>query len=103
MDDLSIKSVRRWMVRVPVRTPMVWGSGVRTGVTRLVVELETAGGVVGWGETICLLDAIPAVVDRVVIPLAEPVVGRISPVGLVPDDFGRGASGPNKSIRLSCR
>jgi glucarate dehydratase len=73
MSDLAIKSVRRWLVRVPVRTPIVWGSGVRTGVTRLVVELETAGGVVGWGETICLLDAIPAVVDRVVIPLA---IGR---------------------------
>jgi L-alanine-DL-glutamate epimerase-like enolase superfamily enzyme len=73
MRDLSIKSVRRWLVRVPVRTPIVWGSGVRTGVTRLVVELETADGVVGWGETICLLDAIPAVVDRVVIPLA---IGR---------------------------
>lgn len=71
MSDLTIKSVRRWLVRVPVRTPIVWGSGVRTGVTRLIVELETAGGVVGWGETICLLDAIPAVLDRVVIPLAR--------------------------------
>jgi glucarate dehydratase len=73
MQDLTVKSVRRWLVRVPVHTPIVWGSGVRTGVTRLVVELETAGGVVGWGETICLLDAIPAVLDRVVIPLA---IGR---------------------------
>lgn len=71
MSDLAIKSIRRWLVRVPVRTPMVWGSGVRTGVTRLVVELETAGGVIGWGETICLLDAIPAVLDRVVMPLAK--------------------------------
>jgi glucarate dehydratase len=71
MSDLAIKSIRRWLVRVPVRTPLVWGSGVRTGVTRLVVELQTAGGVVGWGETICLLDAIPAVLDRVVIPLAK--------------------------------
>ena len=56
---------------MPVRTPMVWGSGVRTGVTRLIVEIETAGGIVGWGETICLLDAIPAVLDNVVIPLAH--------------------------------
>jgi glucarate dehydratase len=71
MSDLAIQSIRRWLVRVPVRTPMVWGSGVRTGVTRLVVELTTAGGVVGWGETICLLDAIPPVLDRVVIPLAH--------------------------------
>jgi len=71
--DLAIASLRRWLVRVPVKHPMVWGSGVRTGVTRLVVELETRGGHVGWGETICLLDAIPAVLDKVVIPHA---IGR---------------------------
>ena len=72
-SDLTITSARHWIVKVPLKNPIVWGSGVRTGVTRLVVELETAGGIVGWGETICLLDAIPAVLDRVVIPLA---IGR---------------------------
>lgn len=71
MSPLAIASIRRWLVRMPVRKTIVWGSGVRTGVTRLIVEVETAGGVVGWGETICLLDAIPAVLDRVVIPLAR--------------------------------
>lgn len=70
MSELGIAAIRRWLVRVPATEPIVWGSGVRTGVTRLVVELETRGGVVGWGETICLLDAIPAVLDRVVIPHA---------------------------------
>ena len=70
MSDLAIASIRRWLVRIPATEPIVWGSGVRTGVTRLVVELETRGGVVGWGETICLLDAIPAVLDRAVIPHA---------------------------------
>jgi hypothetical protein len=59
MSDLAIRSIRRFLVRVPVRTPIVWGSGVRTGVTRMLVELTTEGGIVGWGETICLLDAIP--------------------------------------------
>ncbi len=73
MSDLAIASIRRWLVRVPVKNPIVWGSGVRTGVTRLIVEIETAGGVKGWGETICLLDAIPAVLDRAVIPHA---IGR---------------------------
>jgi L-alanine-DL-glutamate epimerase-like enolase superfamily enzyme len=73
MPDLAIRSIRRFLVRVPVRTPIVWGSGVRTGVTRLLVEVTTEGGIVGWGETICLLDAIPAVLDRAVIPLA---IGR---------------------------
>ena len=73
LSDLAIASIRRWLVRVPVKNPIVWGSGVRTGVTRLIVEIETAGGVKGWGETICLLDAIPAVLDRAVIPHA---IGR---------------------------
>ena len=72
-DDLAIASIRRWLVRMPVRNPIVWGSGVRTGVTRLIVELRTRGGLTGWGETICLLDAIPAVLDKVVIPHA---IGR---------------------------
>jgi L-rhamnonate dehydratase len=73
MPSHAIRSLRRFLVRVPVRTPIEWGSGVRTGVTRLLVELTTEGGVVGWGETICLLDAIPAVLDKVVMPLA---IGR---------------------------
>jgi L-rhamnonate dehydratase len=73
MPSHAIRSLRRFLVRVPVRTPIEWGSGVRTGVTRLLVELPTEGGVVGWGETICLLDAIPAVLDKVVMPLA---IGR---------------------------
>ena len=73
MSDLSIERIERWLVRMPLKTHIVWGSGVRTGVTRLIVRLTTRGGLVGWGETICLLDAIPAVLDRVVIPNA---IGR---------------------------
>jgi L-rhamnonate dehydratase len=69
-NDLTIVSIRRWLVRVPLKKVIVWGSGVRTGVTRVVVELKTAGGITGWGESICLLDAIPAVLDRIVIPVA---------------------------------
>jgi L-alanine-DL-glutamate epimerase-like enolase superfamily enzyme len=70
MHPLAIRSIRRHLVRVPARTPIVWGSGVRTGVTRLLVELVTEDGIHGWGETICLLDAIPAVLDNVVAPIA---------------------------------
>ena len=72
-DDLAIAAIRRWLVRMPVKNPIVWGSGVRTGVTRMIVEIETRGGLIGWGETICLLDAIPAVLDHAVIPHA---IGR---------------------------
>ena len=69
-SDLVIHSIRRWLIRVPLAKAIEWGSGVRTGVTRIVVEVTTNGGIVGWGESICLLDAIPAVLDRIVIPVA---------------------------------
>jgi L-rhamnonate dehydratase len=69
-DDLRIASIRRWLVRVPLKHPIAWASGTRSGVTRLIVELTTAAGLKGYGETICLLDAIPAVLDNVVIPCA---------------------------------
>lgn len=69
-DPLRIVAFRHWMLRVPFRSDLEWASGRRTGATRLVVRLETAGGAIGWGETICLLDAVPAVLERVVIPCA---------------------------------
>jgi len=72
-SPLAIRSIRRHLVRIPTTKEIVWGSGVRNGVTRMIVEIETEGGVTGWGETICLLDAIPAVLDRVVMPHA---IGR---------------------------
>lgn len=69
-DDLVVEAVDRWLVRVPLVATMAWASGVRTGVTRMIVRVRTRGGLVGFGETICLLDAIPAVLDGVVIPAA---------------------------------
>jgi glucarate dehydratase len=69
-DPLRIVAIRHWMVRMPFHTEMEWASGRRSGATRLIVRLETAGGTVGWGETICLLDAIPAVLEQVVLPAA---------------------------------
>ena len=69
-SDLTIASIRRWLVRVPLKNPIVWASGTRSGVTRVVVEITTAGGITGYGESICLLDAIPAVLDHAVMPIA---------------------------------
>ena len=68
--DLTIASIRRWLVRVPLKHPIAWASGTRSGVTRIVVEVTTQGGITGYGESICLLDAIPAVLDHVVMPIA---------------------------------
>jgi L-rhamnonate dehydratase len=70
---LKIASSRHWLVHLPFATDVVWGGGRRGGTTRLVVELTTESGVVGYGETICLLDFIEPVLTQVVLPLA---IGR---------------------------
>jgi L-rhamnonate dehydratase len=76
MDNMSsalssrIAKVEHWLIRMPLRESIHWGSGARTGTTRLIVRIETEDGIQGWGETLCLLDAIPAVFRAVVAPLA---------------------------------
>lgn len=67
---MKIQSIRHWLVHIPFSTELLWGSGRRGGTTRLIVEITTDSGVVGYGETICLLDFIEPVLERVVIPLA---------------------------------
>ncbi|MEJ1160561.1 mandelate racemase/muconate lactonizing enzyme family protein [Prosthecomicrobium sp. N25] len=66
----EIARIDHWLVRMPFAETIHWGSGARSGTTRLVVRLETRDGGVGWGETISLLDAVPAVFARAVAPLA---------------------------------
>lgn len=70
---MQIAKVEHWMVRVPFTETISWGSGARIGTTRLVVRIETGEGLVGWGETLCLIDTVPAVFKSVVAPLA---IGR---------------------------
>jgi L-rhamnonate dehydratase len=65
-----ITQVDYWLVRVPFKEAILWGSGRRTGPTRLIVRIETDAGVIGWGETIALIDTVPAVLARAVAPLA---------------------------------
>jgi L-rhamnonate dehydratase len=65
-----IAAIRHWLVHIPFTAPIVWGSGTRSGPTRLVVEITTSEGVRGYGETICLLDSIEPVLVNVVMPLA---------------------------------
>lgn len=68
-----ITRVDHWLVRMPFSETILWGSGRRSGTTRLVVRITTRDGGVGWGETISLIDTVPAVFEAVVAPLA---VGR---------------------------
>jgi glucarate dehydratase len=71
MDVRSpITRVERWLVRMPFKQSILWGSGRRDGATRLIARIETADGLVGFGETIALIDAVPAVFDAVAAPLA---------------------------------
>jgi L-rhamnonate dehydratase len=69
-DPLVITAIRHWLIYIPFDSPIVWGSGKRAGSTRLVVEVTTAGGIKGYGETISLLDFVPVVLEKVVVPLA---------------------------------
>ena len=53
----------------------MWGSGRRIGTTRLICRIETDAGIVGWGETISLIAAVPAVFSDIVakVGLGYPV------------------------------
>jgi len=67
---MKITEVEHRLVRVPFNQKINWGSGTRTGTTRLICRIKTDTGIVGWGETLCLIDAVPAVFSKVVAPLA---------------------------------
>ena len=66
----KIVASRYWLVKMPFKSAITWGSGKRDGTTRLIVELTTSSGIKAYGETICLLDFIPKVLDEVVLKLA---------------------------------
>lgn len=67
---MRITRIDHCLVRAPFREIIEWGSGTRIGTTRLLCRIETEGGHVGWGETLCLIDAVPAVFAEVVARLA---------------------------------
>ncbi len=69
MDGMEIAEVRHWIVHVPLAAPIHWASGSRSGSTRLICEITTKAGIKGYGETICLLDFVPAVFEGLVVPL----------------------------------
>lgn len=66
----KIVSVHHWLIRMPLAQTILWGSGKRSGTTRLIVRIQTNDGIVGWGETISLIDTVPAVFAQIVAPLA---------------------------------
>ena len=67
---MIVKEARAWLVCMPFAEDILWGSGRRTGATRLIVRLTCEDGTQGWGETISLIDTVPAVLRNCVLPLA---------------------------------
>lgn len=68
-----IVRVEHQKIFVPFHQAAEWAAGKRPGTTRLVVQLHTADGTVGLGETICLWDFVEPVLARTIVPL---VVGE---------------------------
>lgn len=70
MSSTTIKQIAYDKIYVPFKEEVHWSAGTRPGITRLVVRVETEGGAIGLGETICLLEFIEPVLAKTVIPLA---------------------------------
>lgn len=68
--ETKIVSVSYDKVFVPFHRENFWSAGKRPGTTRLIVQVRTADGTVGYGETICLLEFIEPVLARTIIPLS---------------------------------
>ncbi len=67
---LQIVSTRHWLIGMPFKEALHWGSGRRPAATRVVVELTLADGSKGYGETICLLEFIEPVLVKTIFPIA---------------------------------
>lgn len=68
-DPAIITDIRHWIVHVPLTSEISWSSGKRTGSTRLICEITTSCGAKGYGETICLLDFVPPVFEKLIVPM----------------------------------
>jgi L-rhamnonate dehydratase len=66
----EIVSIDYQMVFVPFFKAAEWAAGKRPGTTRLIVQIHTADGTIGIGETICLWEFVAPVLARTIIPLA---------------------------------
>lgn len=66
----TIVKIESQMVFVPFHKAAEWAAGKRPGTTRLIVQVHTADGTIGLGETICLWEFVEPVLARTIIPLA---------------------------------
>jgi len=66
----TIVKIEHQMVFIPFHKAAEWAAGKRPGTTRLIVQVHTADGTIGVGETICLWEFVEPVLARTIIPLA---------------------------------
>ncbi|MBS1809746.1 MAG: mandelate racemase/muconate lactonizing enzyme family protein [Acidobacteria bacterium] len=66
----TIVKIEQQMVFVPFHKAAEWAAGKRPGTTRLIVQVHTADGTIGVGETICLWEFVQPVLAHTIIPLA---------------------------------
>lgn len=65
----TIVRIEHQKVFVPFHQAAEWAAGKRPGTTRLIVQVHTADGTIGLGETICLWEFVEPVLARTIIPL----------------------------------
>lgn len=66
----TIVKIEHQKVFIPFHKAAEWAAGKRPGTTRLIVQVHTADGTIGVGETICLWEFVEPVLARTIIPLA---------------------------------
>ncbi|MDX2030501.1 MAG: mandelate racemase/muconate lactonizing enzyme family protein [Blastocatellia bacterium] len=66
----TITGIEHRMISVPFHKAAEWAAGKRPGTTRLIIQVRTAEGIVGVGETICLWEFVEPVLARTIVPLA---------------------------------
>jgi L-alanine-DL-glutamate epimerase-like enolase superfamily enzyme len=49
---MKITDVRTTAVSIPFKKPEIWSMGRRVGVSNVIIEIETDGGLVGLGESV---------------------------------------------------
>jgi L-rhamnonate dehydratase len=64
-----IERVSFTKVFVPYKHVVKWSAGVRPGTTRLIAQIETQDGVIGYGETNCLWDFVEPLFAKTITPL----------------------------------
>lgn len=74
VQPVSIRSVRAFVLRAPIDTPVVTSFGIMRDRPMVLVRVEDDDGAVGWGESWCNFPAVGAehrarLIENVIAPL----------------------------------